>query len=223
MNKTQNPSPQKKTVKNSDRLIKTNELIKRYARGPLLEIGASDYSFKEHNCHIHNWETLDISNPADIVVDLNTNSPRIPAINGAYQTIICTEVLEHLLWPHLVLTELNRILADDGIIIASVPNCNSLSYRFAWAIGRIPSCAAAGNLPPNVFGGAAYTTEDGGTIGGHLVDFNKSRLLRIMTHTGFTLIRLQSVGLCWRTFALPSPITPVSLSTHILGAFRKGR
>ena len=45
----------------------------------------------------------------------------IPVLDGTYDFILCTEVLEHLPCPIAALKELRRVLKTSGILFVSVP------------------------------------------------------------------------------------------------------
>ncbi len=47
--------------------------------------------------------------------------------DGAFDLVICSEVLEHLLSPRKVLTEMRRVTKKDGVIILTTPCAISLS------------------------------------------------------------------------------------------------
>jgi SAM-dependent methyltransferase len=46
----------------------------------------------------------------------------MPVSAGAADVVLCFEVLEHVLWPELLLAEVHRVLRDGGRLIGSVPN-----------------------------------------------------------------------------------------------------
>jgi 2-polyprenyl-3-methyl-5-hydroxy-6-metoxy-1,4-benzoquinol methylase len=52
------------------------------------------------------------------VVDAGSFMP-IPSL---YKAIVCSEVLEHLKDPHILVSIIEHALADDGIVIVTVPN-----------------------------------------------------------------------------------------------------
>lgn len=45
----------------------------------------------------------------------------LPFASGAFAAVWCTEVLEHLFDVHAALSELNRVLAPEGLLILTVP------------------------------------------------------------------------------------------------------
>ncbi len=46
----------------------------------------------------------------------------LPFENNSIDYIVCTEVLEHVIDPKVVLMEFNRVLKKEGLIIISIPN-----------------------------------------------------------------------------------------------------
>ena len=50
------------------------------------------------------------------------SADRLPAEDGAFDLVICNEVLEHLFDPLSALREARRVLAPGGRLIATVPN-----------------------------------------------------------------------------------------------------
>src|SRR5438105_1702869 len=47
---------------------------------------------------------------------------QLPFRSGAFDAVVCLEVLEHLFRPDLALAEFGRILRPDGVLIVTVPN-----------------------------------------------------------------------------------------------------
>ena len=46
----------------------------------------------------------------------------LPFKNNSVDIAVCTEVIEHVIDPKIVLKELNRVTKNDGLIIISIPN-----------------------------------------------------------------------------------------------------
>lgn len=46
-----------------------------------------------------------------------------------FDTVLCSNSLEHLAFPFGVLREFNRVLRDDGTFILGIPNANSLIWN----------------------------------------------------------------------------------------------
>jgi SAM-dependent methyltransferase len=200
----------------SDRIRVTEDLIRGSKASHVLEIGAGDYSFDYAKGHNNaSWIKTDFEPPCDVVCNLNSDRLILPFDDKSFDLAICTEVLEHLLWPQRLLAEVRRVLSADGKVLVSIPNIASLSYRVAWMIGRIPSCAASGNLP-TILGGTTYAKGNGELIGGHVIDFNMSRILGLMALSRFAPEAIRGSGIIWHKQLLPSWIVPASLSSNII-------
>jgi len=76
-------------------------------------------------------ETIDF-----FTVDLDSG---LPKMEGAFDYIICADVLEHLYDPHILLRDLRVKLAPGGKLIASLPNSGNIYFRASVLMGRFPS------------------------------------------------------------------------------------
>jgi len=203
-------------VYKTDRLTVSETMIRGLRPHNVLEIGAGDFSFDYmRNMAAGAWIKADFALPCDVICDFNSVSLSLPFSDQQFDLIICTEVLEHLLWPQQLLKEAHRVLTPKGKIIVSVPNITSLSYRFAWLMGRIPSCAASGNLPPEL-GSTAYRKNDESLVGGHVIDFDLKRLQGLLNLTGFKAVIIRGSGIIWHRQILPHWLVPPSLSSNII-------
>jgi len=68
-----------------------------------------------------------------IVADLDAG---VPPLDGAFDAIVCADVLEHLRDPAAVLTALGRALAAGGEVVISIPNVAHLWMRLSLLAGR---------------------------------------------------------------------------------------
>lgn len=68
-----------------------------------------------------------------IVCDLNQFEPRDL---GAFDSIICSHILEHLFSPDELLTRLRNILTPDGVLIVALPNVLFWKQRLQFLRGR---------------------------------------------------------------------------------------
>jgi SAM-dependent methyltransferase len=62
----------------------------------------------------------------------------LPAVRGTFSYVICGDILEHLRDPARLLTQLAKVLAPDGALIASLPNSGNLYFRLTVLSGRFP-------------------------------------------------------------------------------------
>jgi SAM-dependent methyltransferase len=199
-----------------DRLGIIERIIRERAPKSILELGAGDHSFDYvmPKGSTYSWVKVDMAPPCDLVCDFNNPELRLPLAGDSFDLAICGEVLEHLLWPDSLLIEIQRALRVGGAVLVSVPNAVSLTYRIAWMIGHIPSCAAAGNL--RYQSGTSYKTEKGYRVGGHVVDFSRSRLESLMETSGFSVVRTQGTGLYWNRQIAPHWAVPASLASNLV-------
>jgi SAM-dependent methyltransferase len=203
-------------VYKTHRLIVTEAMILGLRFRHVLEVGSGDFSFDYlRKDNVASWIKADFAPPCDVICDVNAQNLRLPFEDRTFDLIICTEVLEHLLWPQQLLRECFRLLSEKGKLILSVPNIVSLSYRIAWIMGRIPSCAASGNLPPEL-GRTSYLNEDGEFAGGHVVDFSLSRLVALLRLENFAIVKIKGSGIIWHGQILPHWLVPPALSSNII-------
>jgi len=158
--------------------------------------------------------------PCDVVCELNGEDAILPFQTDSLDLVICTEVLEHLLWPQQVVAEAIRVLRPGGDFLVSVPNIASLSYRLSWLLGRIHSCASSANLPRDM-GSTAYEDGEGRLRGGHVVDFNRARITNLLGRAGFRVVKVRGTGLFWYRQVLPAWCLPASLASSIILLARK--
>ena len=99
--------------------------IKQFARGRLIDLGCGKVPFFEvYRNHVDevicvDWEnTLHQNQFVDFECDLNE---RIPFLDGEFDTIILSDVLEHIQKPDQLWAEMTRILRINGHIIMNVP------------------------------------------------------------------------------------------------------
>lgn len=93
----------------------------------------------------------------------------LPIQDNTIDTIVCSEVLEHTTIPTQFLTELNRVIKKDGVIILSVPN----ETRFTIRKKGISKNIIAGNTHINF-----YTPET---------------LQEILYRTGFDVVEIKGL------------------------------
>lgn len=63
---------------------------------------------------------------------------KLPYIDQSFDTIICSEVLEHLVFPERTLSEIKRIAKKDTTVILTVPNIGYIKNRLKLLIGKSP-------------------------------------------------------------------------------------
>jgi len=96
----------------------------------VIDIGAGEAPYRELFEEQH-YVTLDREGtPHSGSVDLHGSADAIPSEDGSFDVVLCTQVLEHVPDPLLVLREFRRVLRSGGLLIATVP--------FLWEEHEIP-------------------------------------------------------------------------------------
>ncbi len=100
------------------------DALRRHARGALLDLGCGKvplfgiYRDLITDVVCVDWAGRGEVSHLDFVVDLN--GP-IPLPNSGFDTILATDVLEHISRPAHLFREISRLLRPDGVLIAGVP------------------------------------------------------------------------------------------------------
>lgn len=108
-------------------------LIKTHAQGELLDIGCGEKPYEAFaNQYVKKYVGVDHElTPHDKTrIDFFSDAYQMPFPEARFDTILCTEVLEHLEEPKQALTESCRVLKPGGLAIYTVP--------FAWHIHESP-------------------------------------------------------------------------------------
>jgi len=97
---------------------------KSLIQGDILEIGRKVYSNIVQPENIRSYSCLDIAEfpDVDLIADIQ-NMPQIESYR--FDTIICTQVLEHVPNPFDAMNELYRILRPKGRLLITVPFLNN--------------------------------------------------------------------------------------------------
>lgn len=97
-------------------------VFERYARGRLLDAGAGRLSYKfilEKHCNSYRSIDIDVRGSA---VDSVGDIQNLPVKNGVFDTVFCTQVLEHVPEPQKAIDEIYRVLKDGGHAIITIPH-----------------------------------------------------------------------------------------------------
>jgi SAM-dependent methyltransferase len=96
----------------------------------VLDIGAGEAPYRELFAE-QTYLTLDHEDTAHSgEVDLRGAADAIPAEDDSFDSIVCTQVLEHVPRPEQALREFHRVLRPGGTLVATVP--------FAWEEHETP-------------------------------------------------------------------------------------
>ena len=100
-----------------------------------------------------------------------------------FDAVTCIAVIEHVFDPYFVISEIYRVLKDDGIFIVEVPNIAYLRYRTYLLFGKLPVTSSP------------LKWKEIGWDGGHLHYFTKQTFCRLLEECGFKILKVTGSGL----------------------------
>lgn len=117
-------------------------------------------------------------NVLDRVVDLDLDlAMPLPFATGAFDCVVCADVLEHLRDPARLLAEFGRVVEPGGILVASIPNVRNSNVL----------------LPLLVLGRWQY--EDAGVLDHtHLRFFTRVEAELLLAQTGWRIVRIDATA-----------------------------
>ncbi|MCG9793909.1 class I SAM-dependent methyltransferase [Flavobacterium algicola] len=96
--------------------------INTYAKGKILDIGCGNKPYKEFfGGKFEEYLGCDITQSSENCVDIICEATDIPLESNLFDTIICTQVIEHVEDHNKLLSEIYRLLKPGGYIILSGP------------------------------------------------------------------------------------------------------
>jgi SAM-dependent methyltransferase len=144
--------------------------------GLLLDVGCGNGRFL-HFARQLGWRVMGIeADPASAATarrilpetPIHASFAAAALAEGSVDVVTASHVVEHLADPRAMLSEIRRVLADDGLLGVAVPNWRSLSHR----------------LFGDVWGGLEPSR--------HLLMFDRRRLVTLLQECGFTIVAVQS-------------------------------
>lgn len=112
------------------------ELNKDFNKGryKLIEIGANAHLIKDLMPKNITYHSLDLE--GDNTYNFDLDNERLPIKNNTYDIIVCTETLEHTLYPHRIMKEMVRIAKKQATFFLSQPNEYNFVQRIYYLIGK---------------------------------------------------------------------------------------
>jgi len=127
--------------KNREWFVK--KMVKKYGNGLYLDVGCGAGLILRHlpkGSHAIDINPRNIERVKQYVPEAKIrlgDAENLPYQNEKFDTVICTETLEHLVRSDLAVNEIKRVLKPGGVLIGSVPR-RSLIWRFRFLSSTHP-------------------------------------------------------------------------------------
>lgn len=105
-------------------LRKQIEKFSSYISGRVLDIGAGEMDRYKDLFKYKEKINMDISKGKN--VDVVGSADNIPFSDDSFDSVLCTQVFEHLKYPNKAASEIFRVLKKDGVVLITVPQTNEL-------------------------------------------------------------------------------------------------
>jgi len=135
---------------------------------------------------------------------IQTDGGALPFPSGAFDIVVSNHVLEHVGQPAeqlAYLTEIERVLAPDGLLYLAAPN----KYRLVEAHVGLPFVSW---LPPRAADRVVRLARRGEWY--DVVPVSRSQLHSLLTRAGFTVVDMTAEVAKRQLRALPSPVSAVA-------------
>jgi len=97
-------------------------VLRRYAKGDVLDAGCGAMPYRTAlGSAVTSYDGLDLSPRAEDVRFVCSVTDMAPVPSGSYDTVLCSEVLEHVAHPIDAVREFARVLRPGGTVIVTVP------------------------------------------------------------------------------------------------------
>ena len=112
----------------------------------VLELGCRDGSLTKHYVEGNEVVGADIDDIALLICEKNLgiqtfhidlNAP-LPFNDSSFDVVVGGEIIEHLIFPELVVKEIHRVLKSRGIFCGSTPNVTRIKNRLQFLSGNTP-------------------------------------------------------------------------------------
>ena len=98
--------------------------IAHFIYGDVLDVGAGDRSRYDDLFKFYSYTKMDIKTGPN--VDVSGSADKIPFSDAKFDSVVCTQVFEHLPHPYRGAREIARVLKPGGQLLLTVPQMNEL-------------------------------------------------------------------------------------------------
>lgn len=93
--------------------------LKRYGCGRLLDVGCGEKPYVAFCAGVSEWVGFD--DPSNPAADVHGRAESMPFADASFDTVLCTQMIEHVAEPRDVLGECTRVLRPSGSLIVTAP------------------------------------------------------------------------------------------------------
>jgi len=171
------------------RIKKTLGLLESNPKNRVLEIGCDSglfaLIFKDKFKDINEYQAVEVEQErvktalsrGISVTEVNVEKEKLPFVDNYFDVVLFGEVIEHLLNPLLVLSEIKRVIKPTGTVIVSTPNAVGLFARYNHLIGVSP------HHPPFL----KFKDPQKGQYGVHRFEFTIGQLKDLLKDNGYKI------------------------------------
>lgn len=105
-------------------LKKQIKAVSHYVRGEVLDVGAGGNDRYSNMFKYDKYLKMDVHEGDN--VDVVGSAESIPFTEESFDSVVCTQVFEHLARPHICAKEIYRVLRKGGYAVITVPQMNEL-------------------------------------------------------------------------------------------------
>jgi 2-polyprenyl-3-methyl-5-hydroxy-6-metoxy-1,4-benzoquinol methylase len=118
-----------------------------------------------------------------IQLSLCNINEKINYTDCTFDAVTLIHILEHVFDPYFVVSEAYRVLKQNGILVANVPNIAYIKQRIKLLLGKLPITSSP------------YDWSQIGWDGGHLHYFTKRAFCGLLEECGFKILKVKGSGL----------------------------
>ena len=217
---------------------KAIRLIKKYSSGnKLLDIGCGNALFLEaaakvlgpklkyYGVDYSRFRLKQAKKRTDFEFEWCNLEKGIPYPDKQFDIIYSGEVIEHLYNPDFMLTECNRVIKKDGLLVITTPNLVAWYNRILVLLGVQPIFYETSTKSAKIGAGLMRGLKRQDVPVGHLRLFTKAALRDLLENEGFTIVEMKGANFQ----ALPAPIRKIdtlissipSLASNLIIVARK--
>lgn len=111
-----------------------NEIARKSRKYKILEVGAGSKGLVKHIPKNTTYESLDFGKEHDY--NFNLDDGKFPIKDKMFDIIVCTETLEHVMYPEKVIEEIKRVAKNNAVFFFSMPNDYNFLMRLYYLLGK---------------------------------------------------------------------------------------